>query len=587
MFSRISALRARGGARISPPAAQPAFAMALANELAALREFEAKHGRPLRVLHVGNIANNAFLNAKFLRSVGVEADVLCYNYTHVMALPEWEEVELLLGHGDDNNPHFSPRDLRGYRRPRWFFQGPLAHCVQDIEARFGIPKNRFHRWIQGAVRVPIRLIERRVSSRFANFLSLVSMHPRVAFIKMVTHCARQWVRLTRWRPRPLMRLTRWVERQSMIRSFVPPDTANHIRARFWTISKLFHHHPKDPPDLTNDLLNGSILRYIADFQNCFPDRPDRLTYGDIAPYYMQGRVLRAAFKHYDIVQCYATEPLHAMVSDTRPYVAFEHGTLRDFTMGDNPIHRLTALSYRVADHCFITNGDCLDYAKRLDIPRYSPIIHPIDVEQHRQNFKGDIKRLRREIGGEVILFCPVRHDWSAKGTDVHLRALPIIKARVGKSVKLVLVRWGAQLEDSERLIAETGCTEDVAWRGSMCRITMIKHIRAADVVLDQMALPHFGATAPQSLAAGTPVISSYDPESTRWIIPEPAPIIPAHSPEQVADAVVTALDAEWRIAYQERARRWIDTYHHPNNVIVDHLAVYRRILENDGQRHRT
>ena len=57
-----------------------------------LRDFEARNGRKLRVLHVGNVNNNAYLAAKFLRRVGVNADVLCPNYYHIMATPEWEEL---------------------------------------------------------------------------------------------------------------------------------------------------------------------------------------------------------------------------------------------------------------------------------------------------------------------------------------------------------------------------------------------------------------------------------------------------------------------------------------------------------------
>ena len=34
-----------------------------------LERFAMEKGRPLRVLHVGNVANNAYLNAKFLRRV--------------------------------------------------------------------------------------------------------------------------------------------------------------------------------------------------------------------------------------------------------------------------------------------------------------------------------------------------------------------------------------------------------------------------------------------------------------------------------------------------------------------------------------
>ena len=95
---------------------------------------------------------------------------------------------------------------------------------------------------------------------------------------------------------------------------------------------------------------------------------------------------RDMFQHYDIVQCYATDPIFGLLSDTRPLVAFEHGTLRAFTMDDAPLHRLNALAYRKADHVLITNGDCLVYAKRLGIDAYSPMIHPIDVDQHRRDY---------------------------------------------------------------------------------------------------------------------------------------------------------------------------------------------------------
>ncbi len=72
----------------------PAADSDLRESLEWLRSFQKKHGRALRVLHVGNIADNAYINAKFLRSVGVDAHVLCCDYYHIMATPEWEDVEL-------------------------------------------------------------------------------------------------------------------------------------------------------------------------------------------------------------------------------------------------------------------------------------------------------------------------------------------------------------------------------------------------------------------------------------------------------------------------------------------------------------
>lgn len=45
----------------------------------------------MRVALIGNINNNGYLIAKFLRRKGIEADLFVYDYDYVMAAPEWEE----------------------------------------------------------------------------------------------------------------------------------------------------------------------------------------------------------------------------------------------------------------------------------------------------------------------------------------------------------------------------------------------------------------------------------------------------------------------------------------------------------------
>lgn len=538
-FDALREPATRGSERLAD-APVPAGPAGIDHELMEwLREFRATHGRPLRVLHVGNIANNAYLNAKFLRSVGIDAHVMTYGSNHVMAMPEWEEIELLHGHGDDFRPRFSKQDVADYQRPDWFIGAPLIACVWKVRALCDQNLTWTHR-------TAITLIER------ATALSISIFGPVAGY---VLHWAFTGVRPALYKMLMLLHAKGARER---------PSITKLLRA----IQRL----------VLSQEARRDLARHVESFDLAFPQRPDRLSCDDVFPFYTISKYFRQIFRYYDVVQCYATDPIHALVSGQRPYVAFEHGTLRAYTTGDDPRQRLTALSYRMADHTFITNGDCLAYAERLGIAPYSSVIHPVDVEQHRQDFGGDIRRLRDSFDADVVLYCPLRHDWQIKGTDVHLRALPLIKSRVAGRVKLVLIRWGAQVGDSEKLIASLGCSDDVIWRPSMCRVTMIKHMRAADVVLDQMALPHFGATAPQAMAAGTPVISSYVPESTRWIIPEPAPILAAFSPEEVAQAVTQALEPAWRTEFQRRARRWVDTYHHPNNAIRDHLKVYRTVL---------
>ena len=57
-----------------------------------LSDFREAEGRAPRVLHIGNIANNAYLNAKILNRRGFECDVICYDYYHIMGCPEWGRV---------------------------------------------------------------------------------------------------------------------------------------------------------------------------------------------------------------------------------------------------------------------------------------------------------------------------------------------------------------------------------------------------------------------------------------------------------------------------------------------------------------
>ena len=205
------------------------------------------------------------------------------------------------------------------------------------------------------------------------------------------------------------------------------------------------------------------------------------------------------------------------------------------------------------------------------------MIHPIDIAQHAQRDHAAIAQLRADYQADILLFCPLRHDWGIKGTDLNIRALPLlIQQYPDKKIKLLLTTWGNDLEQSKQLLQQLKISEHIVWLEPLCRVKMIRYIQAADVVLDQMLLPCFGSTAPQAIAAGTPVIMSYKPESTAWIIKQPAPILSAFTPAEVA-AVAQAIDPLWRQNYQIIAKRWIDDEHSVKRVVLEHLRIYQII----------
>jgi glycosyltransferase involved in cell wall biosynthesis len=631
------------------------------------------------VLHFGNIANNAYLNAKFLRAIGVDAQVMSSDYDHIMATPEWEEVEITRPYGDEQSPEFSLMDLKGYRRPEWFFRGRINECAQQIEwqgmrslltpapieaaREVGSARQQelqaeliaeHLEYVAGKIRTQIDDLEHLVTDIPRNSeaqLEEIAARVRAEMASLAANLANQivatadqlkaisaqvdavatqieWLRarlLRSWASalreaaievarrlpgmRRVYRAVRYGEPLLGSRQPSVPAHPSSEKQISWCTEVMplsactggehasgAESLPGAQPAQDAGPVSGAappdeeepeIARAINDFKTLFPDRPDLLTRADLVPFVAAVVYYRKAFEHFDVVQCYGTHPLWGYLAGNRPYVGFEHGTLRDLTRANNTVSRLAALGYRKADHTFITNGDCLAYAKALGIADYSAMIHPVDIELHRRGLREPRAATKSRFQADVLLFCPLRHDWRIKGTDVHLRALPLIRESVPGRVVLLLVDWGLETAAGRALLAELNCQDLVVWVPPLSRIPMARLMQAADVVLDQIALPHFGATAPQALAAETPVISSYRPESTEWLVGEPAPILPAFSPEEVRKAVLTALDPEWRDVFQKRARHWVDTYHHPDRLVKEHLRVYRRILgRSHGFGHR-
>jgi glycosyltransferase involved in cell wall biosynthesis len=111
----------------------------------------------MRVLHLGNLVNNGYLNAKLLRRSGVEADVVC-DERHVMSQPEWEETDL---ETPDDHYAWPPPARDGWRRPEWVLPvyDPLARRRYRAEYWLAFRRRllrnapavvRLHRRLRGA-----------------------------------------------------------------------------------------------------------------------------------------------------------------------------------------------------------------------------------------------------------------------------------------------------------------------------------------------------------------------------------------------------------------------------------------------------
>lgn len=533
-----------------------------------LEKFEQLKGRKLRVLHVGNIAANGFLNAKFLRRVGVEADVLCNDYYHIMGYPEWEELFIQDDYQQDILPRFSANDKRNYQRPKWFVQGPINDCFAYLHAKNAGNKEEAERiWNQ---------LNDFLFTEFALFSTRIAFRQKLKKTLIKTRRASVFMMRGGWRFCDYMFFRRFSVLQP-VKQRIKTVCYTYLGRLETKIKAFINQTPIPPTDMHNEL-QEFVQNLNNKYLQTFPDRQFQLDPSDFEHYYRHKENWQKLANYYDVIQFYGTHPIFGLLFADKPYLGFEHGTLRTFTSDTTALDALTALSYRYAQHVFITNGDCLEYAEKLKMNNFSPMIHPIDVEQHREYEDKRIQHLRAFYKADVLLFCPLRHDWEVKGTDRHIRALPYINKLVSGKVVLVMTNWGADLERSRVLAKSLGVDEQIHWVSPLCRLKMIEMIQASDVVLDQTILPCFGSTAPQSLACGTPTIMSYKPEVTQWLIKDPAPLICASTELEIAEGILQALNKEWLLDFKQKAAHWIDTYHSSTVAISQQLHVYKNFL---------
>jgi glycosyltransferase involved in cell wall biosynthesis len=425
----------------------------------------------MRVLHFGNVANNAYLNAKLQRRAGLEADAVS-NEFHILSRPEWEDADVT----PPDDPYAPPQEVRGWTRPTWLL---------DLPSEAPPPRFRGEYWIANRVRASAQLPSlRRQRSRLA--------------------------------------------RNSV--GVAPPTLRDLLVARLWI---------------------ENVRRVYR-------------------------MPLRALFERYDVVQTYGLDPILSLLESRVPYVAFEHGTLRDIPFEDSWRGRLLSAAYREAAAVVITNADNIAAARRLGLENYQFVPHPLDQEKYSPGVSTFADEYRRK-GAELVLFSPSRHDWDIKGNDQMLRGVASV-LRDGRAV-LLLTEWGDEVARSRGLISELGMERQVVWLPPLTKTRMVDAYRSADIVLDQFVIGTFGTVAPEAMACARPVVMALDAAHHEWCFPELPPVVAAEDAAAI-DAAVSRLatDAALRDDVGRRGRDWVERHHSWQLVVRLQQEIYDRIV---------
>lgn len=500
---------------MSPPQVEPEL-------LDWLGEFARRQGRPLRVLHMGNIANNAYVNAKIMRRLGIEADVLCADYYHTMGCPEWEDLTISGNVGNREAPDWWRAGVRGYRRPRWFAQGPRRLAMSYLAARARRDGARaFLLW---------RMLEANLWLRGRSTIL----------------AERLWVGV-------------------LLAAKVGLAVGRRLAAR---------RRPSVPAPCTGASPAESPVPGLA-ASDIAPIMVGVL-----------GDEWRTLIGHYDIVQGYASEGIYPLASGFPRYAAYEHGTIRDIPFQDDVGGRICAAVYRNAPAVFITNTDCAAAADRLGVPKANqyPVPHAFDSDRTFRFF-AEWRPQETVRRAPSTFLAPARQHWSEgytswrKGNDVIVKAVGLL-AEQGIDAHVVFVEWGKEVDLTRKLIADLDVERHFSWVAPMDKPTLWRTYLQSVGVIDQFVMKAIGSVTFEAMAMGRPVLTALDDAVVGPFFGAVPPICNVHDPEALAAAMADLIARpEAGEELGRRAQDWIARHHSAERILSIHLAAYRNLLQ--------
>ncbi len=481
--------------------------------------------KDIRVLHMGNIANNGYMFCRELRKSGYQSDCFVPDYYHVNGCPEWEEATFNAGGLDAFAPAWHKAKVKGFKRPKWFAQGP-----RYIVYRYLIYKNNKN-YVRAFLFWHLMCFYRKIISkgRVNHLMSMVWHYPLVQKIFTLLNLNGQI---------PVTPSSTFKE----IKRTVPSDNLQRALRSNSSVWNDIWIVPKEKGEYsdTGEELDGSSLT-LEEVDPNSEYVPPLLE--AVEAYNGEQELLKRLFAHYDLIIGYATDGIYPLMMG-KPYIAFEHGTIRRLPFKRCVQGVLTKVTYQNANKVFITNCDNIIAAKRLDLKNYTFCPHPVTetispkVEKKSVNLR---KLLETRRNANFIIFHPARQHWNSqfrdtdwdKANDRLFRGFAKFVRNVNPKALLVCVESGAMVEKSKQLIKTLGCSGNVLWVKAKPHLEFMSWILASDCVADQFDGVTFGGIPPKAMLCKKPIITYIESEVHDWCFMQQPPIYSANSPRLV------------------------------------------------------
>lgn len=480
-----------------------------------------KIGRPLRVLHLGNVANYAYVNAKMMRAMGIVADVLDPDFYHIMATPEWQDGDFQATFADQFKPIWRKIDLNGFERPDWFVQGPLLPALRQLSAQQG-EATPLKSW---GARFDMALSRRRALDDFSGPLSrffIASGHPFARLVRA-----------------PLTLVQRFAKKVATPSLLQTPD----LPAGF-------------PAGATFDADTRALIAHVLSY------------YDVVHSYTISGHLAaQAGLRNYIACELGTLRGL--------PFEASPMGELTAWLYRDAP-------EVMITNPDCIPAAKKLGIARQRTTTVLHPYdIAAADAVLGGAYTPPPLDGLPLFFAPARHHWRDGNASW-LKGNHIYLEALGRL-AQEGHAFKLVTVDWGAETDQSRALIDTLGLTSHTTWIEPAPRKALWQWYQKAAAVFDQFNAQSFGGAALDAMAVGRRLITRFDAKAIAPFFHEAPPLSSAASIEEVLVAARGAvLDPTDQDGNGHKLYHWVRANHGQERQLSDQLQVYQRLMADDA-----
>lgn len=527
-----------------------------------------------KILHIGNIANNAYINAKLLIERGHDCHVACPDYYHFAGCPEWMNMPTGLATAevcDQSFPNFWRLNDNKPPMPEWFAQGPQAQVLEYLHfLNEGHPRLASVAWdvLQYFhFKVCLQKDTQAHQTIWSSFDFQVAAQSSGIRLELFPELERGFVAesyrdiVFDWVKKA------WKNSASPGPLYFPIDRS--------TLEEFGRHHEilkallfACPPG--EFLAAAGLERRGEGFISSSFERI-ALHPGSEAHSADLG-LWRDIMLRYDVVIAYGPSAIIPYLAGLTNYVAYEHGTLREIPFDGTLAGNLVAAAYTAARAVLVTNTDYLTQAAKLPISpdKLIPIPHAFDERPLRQYLQ-DNPAVR---ASQVRFFAPARQDWTrqyktmTKDNHLIVHAVRNLAAKGYNDFIVEFIEWGADVAKTKELISNLDVERFFRWTAPLPKKSLWKAYIDSHAVIDQFVLPSVSGVSFEALALGRRVISYDDGDSNRLAFGQQPPLMPAKDIGTLERAMAAVLDdPEDRAEIGCASWRWVEEFHSAKRIV--------------------